>query len=110
MRKDFHIVGIDFQTPEFHDWRPDDPFDCEIWATVNVGDDDGSAYYDVRVCTHKAFNRIEDKRYCFTIDEYRGVPDLIAQLSAFIVSRIPSHLPGDPYQILARYWHWEYSN
>jgi hypothetical protein len=109
MRSDFHVVTIDFRTPELLDWRPDDPRDCEVWATVSVGDDHGTGNFDVHICTPEAIRRIENKRYCFTIDEFHGVPDLVARLDAFIEERVPAHMPGDPFYHLSRYWLWEYA-
>jgi hypothetical protein len=108
MRSDFHVVSIDFDTPEFHDWQPDDPQDCEVWATVSVGDYRGTALFYVHICTPSSMPRIDNKRHCFTIKEFRGVPDLVERLNAFIEERIPAHAPGDPYYLLSKHWLWEY--
>jgi hypothetical protein len=108
MIADFHVVRIDFDTPDFHEWRPEDPFDCEVWATAAVGDDSGTAYFQLHICTPLSIRRIADKRYTFLIDEFRGVTDLVTQLNDFIEGKI-AHRPGDPYQLLSKYWLWEYA-
>lgn len=105
---EFHVVSIDFDTPEWHDWRPSDSLDCEVWATATIGDDQGTSYYQLHICTPASIRRITDKRYCFMIDEFRGVEDLVKRMDEFIEAKI-SNKPGDPFELLAKHWHWEYS-
>ena len=102
-----HVVGIDFDTAQVSDWTPDDPLDCEVWANVNVGDERGAAYFQLHICTPQSIRRIADKRNAFVIDEFVGIPDLIARLDAFIEAKLKD-VSGDPYQALAKYWRWEY--
>ena len=104
----FHVVNIDFDTPEFSDWHPEDPLDCEVWATAAVGDDDlGTALFQLHVCTPLSVRNFANKRHLFMIDEFRGVEDLIKKLDEFIESKV-ANKPGDPYQLLAKHWFWEY--
>lgn len=108
MPSDFHVVSIDFDTPELTDWHPSDPFDCEVWATVAVGGDQGTSLYQLHICTPAAMRSFADKRYVFTIDEFRGVAELVAKLNAFIEGKIAKK-PGDPFGLLANHWLWEYA-
>ena len=107
MLRDFHVVGIDFDTPEWNDWRPQDPLDCEVWATAAVGDNRGTANYQLHICTPLSIRRIADKRRAFMIDEFHGVDDLVRKLDAFIEDKV-ANKPGDPYQLLSKHWVWEY--
>jgi len=107
MLPDFHVVGIDFDTPKFNDWHPQDTRDCEVWATANIGNDRGAALYQSHICTPQSIRRIASKRHCFMIEQFRGVPDLIDQLNAFIESKIAKKA-GDPYYLLSKHWLWEY--
>ena len=103
-----HVVGIDFDTPDSHEWRPEDPFDCEVWATVAVGDDTGTSDFQLHICTPLSIRRVANKRYAFLIDEFRSVSDLVTQLNDFIDSKAANR-PGDPFQLLAKHWLWEYA-
>jgi hypothetical protein len=107
MLPDFHVVHIDFDTPEVLEWHPQDPFDCDVWATAMVGDDRGTNYFQLHICTPLAVRTIADKRCLFLIDEFRGVTDLVAQLDAFIEAKIANR-PGDPFLLLSNHWQWEY--
>jgi hypothetical protein len=107
MLPDMHVVSIDFDTEEFHDWNPRDPSDCEVWTHVNVGNDRGASYFQVHICTPQSIRRIENKRFCFSIDEFRGAHDLVERLDQFIEDRV-ANKPGDPYHILSKHWAWEY--
>ena len=42
MSQNLSVIGLDFDTPEFTEWNPDDPLDCEVWATANIGDEKGA--------------------------------------------------------------------
>lgn len=108
MLPDFHVVRIDFDTPEVFDWHPEDPFDCEVWATAAVGDDRGTSYLQLHICTPLAVRTVADKRHLFLIDEFRGVADLVAQLDAFIEAKVANRA-GDPYELLSTHWLWEYA-
>lgn len=100
------VVWIDFHNHD-KDWVPDDCWDCEMWATVDVGDETGAASFQVHVCTHTAVTRLDDKRHCFLIDEYLGLQSLVDRLDKFISQTVHS-IPGDPYRELGRVWLWEY--
>jgi hypothetical protein len=108
MLPDFHVVSIDFDTSEFNEWHPQDPLDCEVWATASVGDDRGTNYFQLHICTPLSIRRLADKRCLFMIDEYRGVADLVIQLDNFIEAKV-AHKPGDPFELLSKYWKWEYA-
>jgi hypothetical protein len=101
------VIGLDFDTPEFLEWNPADPLDCEVWATANVGDESGGALFQIHICTSASIKRIENKRQCFVIDQYAGVPDLIARLDSFIAEKTKG-CTGDPCWALARLWRYEY--
>ena len=109
MLADFHVVAIDFDTPQRLDWCPEDPLDCDVWATAAIGDDRGTAYYELHICTPLSVRNFADKRHLFMIDEFRGIDDLVNQLDAFLEAKI-GNKPGDPFQLLSKYWHWEYEN
>ncbi len=100
------VVWLDFHDHN-PDWLPDDPWDCEFWVTIDVGDETGSASFQIRVCTHTALARLTDKKHCFLIDEYLGPKSLIERLNRFIVEKTQS-VTTDPYRELARIWWWEY--
>jgi Immunity protein 8 len=102
------VVHIDFDTEEWSTWKPDDPTDCEVWATVMVGDENGTNYYQIHVCTPRSIRRIGDKRHCFMIDEFRGVDELVAKLNVFIESKAGAAV--DPFAALSKHWKWEYEN
>ena len=108
MLSEFHVVGIDLDTPESNDWHPHDPLDCEVWATAMIGDDRGAACFQLHICTPLSIRRIADKRHCFMIDEFVGVNELVQQLSDFIAAKVGNQ-PGDPYALLSKYWLWEYA-
>ena len=110
MAPEMYVVSINFDTVEFSDWCPNAPYDCDVWATVNVGNENGAAYYQIHICTPISIKRLSSKRYCFMIDEFRGVDDLIDRLNDFIEQKANPATAGDPYQKLARHWKWEYSS
>jgi hypothetical protein len=101
------IVGIDFDSPEFLEWNPSDPLDCDVWATVSVGGERGSVLFQIHVCTSASMKRVENKRHCFVIDQFAGKSDLIARLDAFIDEKTRG-CAGDPCRILAELWCSEY--
>jgi len=101
------VTGLDFDTPEFLEWTPDDPLDCDVWATASIGDESGSALFQLHFCTAAAMKRIENKRHCFVIELFAGKADLIARLDAFIAERTRG-CTSDPYRILAGLWLYEY--
>jgi hypothetical protein len=107
MLPDFHVVGIDFDTPEVTDWNPSDSLDCEVWATVSVGTDRGATYYQLHICTPQAVRSIADKRHLFVINQFRGIDELVVELDAFIESKVGNR-PEDPYLLLSKHWAWEY--
>jgi hypothetical protein len=88
MLPDFHVVRIDFDTPEVFEWRPEDPLEYEVWATAAVGNDRGTSHFQLHICMPLAVRTIADKRHLFMIDAFRGVADLVAQLDAFIEAKI----------------------
>jgi hypothetical protein len=100
-------MGLDFDTPEFLEWKPDDPFDCDVWATASIGDERSSVLFQIHICTAASIERIEKKRHCFVIEQFTGMADLIAHLDAFIAEKLRG-CTGDPYRILARLWIYEY--
>jgi hypothetical protein len=106
---DIKVRGLDFDTPEFVEWNPENPLDCDIWATATVGSEEGSALFQLHICTPASIKRIENKRHCFLIEQYAGKADLIARLDDFIVEKTKG-CAGDPYRVLARLWRWEYGN
>ena len=106
---DLQVIGLDFDTPEFSEWNPNDPLDCEVWATANIGDEKGGALFQIHICTPASIKRVENKRQCFVIDQFAGVPDLIARLNSFIAEKTKCYT-GDPYWLLARLWRYEYGN
>lgn len=108
MLTNFHIVHIDFDTPESDDWHPPDPLDCAVWATVTVGDATSASNFQLHICTPISIRQIRDKRSLFMIDAFHGKSDLIAKLNEFIETQIADK-PGDPNLLLAEYWNWEYS-
>ena len=107
MNKDLKVRGVDFDTPESLDWNPDDPLDCNVWATASVGNEKGSVLFQIHICTAASMKRIENKRDCFMLQEWVGVPDLIERLDAFISEKTKG-CTGDPYRVLARFWRSEY--
>lgn len=107
MLNEFHVVGIDFDTPEITDWRPQDPLNCDVWATVDVGDDRGGSFYQLHICTPQSIGTIRDKQHCFMIAEFLNLDDLVMQLNAFLEANIGT-TQGDPFFLLSKYWHWEY--
>jgi len=99
------VVWLDLHDHD-DDWLPEDPWDCELWTTVDVGDDSGSASFQIHVCTPTSIARFPDKRHCFLIEEYLGPKPLIIRLDEFIAMKTDS-APGDPYWELAHVWRWE---
>ena len=100
-------MGLDFSTPEFLEWNPKDPLDCDVWATASVGDGKGSVLFQVHICTLASIKRVENKWHCFLIEQYFGTADLIARLDAFIAEKTRGYA-GDPYRVLAALWRSEY--
>ena len=109
MNHDVRVIGVDFDSTELLDWQPENPLDCEIWATANVGNEKGGSLFQVHLCTPASIKRIENKRHCFLIERYAGVADLIGRLDGFISEKTKS-CTGDPYWALARLWRYEYGN
>lgn len=107
MNQDLKVRGVDFDTPEFLEWKPEDPLDCDVWATANVGDDRGGLLFQIHICTSAAMKRVENKRHCFVIEQFAGKADLIARLDAFIEEKTKG-CAGDPYRVLAALWRYEY--
>ena len=101
------VMGLDFDTPEFQEWRPDDTLDCDVWATASIGDERGSVLFQIHICTAASMRRIEKKRHCFVIEQFIGKADLIARLDAFIAEKIIG-CSSDPCRILAKLWIYEY--
>jgi hypothetical protein len=104
---DLKVMGLDFAAPEFLEWNPEDPLDCDVWATASVGDGEGSVLFQVHICTPASIKRVENKRHCFLIEHYAGTADLIARLDAFIAEKTRG-CTGDPYRVLAGLWRSEY--
>jgi hypothetical protein len=104
---DLKVRGLDFDTPEFLEWKPEDPLDCDVWAHVEVGDERGGVLFQLHICTAESMKRIENKRYCFVIDQFVGKTDLIACLDSFIAEKTKG-CTGDPYWALAKFWRCEY--
>jgi hypothetical protein len=104
---DIKVRGLDFDTPEFLEWNPENPLDCSIWATASVGTEKSSSLFQLLICTPTSIKRAENKRHCFLIKQYAGKADLIVRLDEFIVEKAKG-CTGDPYRILARFWRWEY--
>jgi hypothetical protein len=105
---DFKVMSLDFDTPEFREWNPADSLDCDVWATAGIGNERGTALFQIHICTAAAMRRIDDKRHCFVIDEYPGVAKLIAHLDEFIDEKTKG-CTGDPYRLLAQVWRHEYA-
>jgi hypothetical protein len=42
MNQELKVSGLDFDTPEFLEWNPEDPLDCDVWATASIGGEGGS--------------------------------------------------------------------
>jgi Immunity protein 8 len=101
------VVHLDFHDAEGHEWHPEDPMDCEMWATVDVGDERGAASFQIHICTPLSIKRIDNQRQCFLIERYTGRADLISQLDRFIIEKTKG-CTGDPYRALAHFWLWEY--
>ena len=104
---DLRVMGLDFDTPEFLEWKPDDPLDCDVWATAGIGDERGSVLFQIHICSAASMKRIENKRHCFVIEQFSGMTDLVARLDAFIAEKTRG-CTGDPYRVLARLWRYEY--
>ena len=100
------VMWLDFNDLK-QDWVPDEPWNCEFWVTVDVGDENGSVCFKVHVCTPATISRIENKRHCFLIDEYLDRKILTDQLDRFI-AETTQFVSGDPYRELGRFWLWEY--
>jgi len=107
MNHDIKVIGLDFDTPEFLEWNPENPLDCDVWATASVGDEKCSVLFQIHICTPASIERLENKRHCFLIEEYAGKADLTARLDGFITKKIKG-CTGDPYRVLARLWRSEY--
>ena len=103
------VIGLDFDTPEHLEWHPDNPLDCEVWATANVGTDKGGCLFQIHLCTPMSIKQIENKRHCFLIEHYTSVSDLIARLDDFIAEKTKGYT-GDPCRLLAQLWRYEYGN
>ena len=104
---DIKVTGLDFDTPEFLEWNPADPLDCDVWATAGVGNEKGSVLFQLHICTPASIKRIENKRHCFLLERYAGKEDLIARLDDFILEKT-SGWAGNPYRVLAGLWCSEY--
>lgn len=107
MNDELTVLGLDFDTPEHLEWHPDNPLDCDVWATANVGTEKGGGLFQIHLCTPVSIKRIENKRHCFLVEQYAGVPDLIVRLNSFIAGKTKG-CTGDPYRVLARLWRHEY--
>jgi hypothetical protein len=108
-QKPFKVMDLDFDTPEFLEWSPGDPLDCEVWATASVGYEQGpgSVLFQIHICTPVSIKRLENQRHCFLIEQYAGKADLIARLDGFIAEKTKG-CTGDPYRVLAKLWRSEY--
>lgn len=107
MNHDLNVRGLDFDTPEFLDWNPENPLDCDVWATANIGTEEAGSLFHLHICTPASIRRIENKRHCFLIEHYTGKADLITRLNAFIAEKTNGRTE-DPYWVLSRLWRWEY--
>ena len=102
-----HIFDWDFNDHSL-DWEPEDPFDFEFWITVNMGDGEAGNYYQIHVCAPKAIGGISDKKWLFVLPEWHGFESLIELLNDFLDERIEENRGCDPFQVLSKYWLWEY--
>jgi hypothetical protein len=107
VKHELRVTALDFDTPEFLEWKPDDPLDSDVWATAGIGDERGSVLFQLHICTTASMKRIENKRHCFVIEHFAGKTDLIAGLDDFIAEKTRG-CTGDPYRILAGLWLYEY--
>ena len=103
------VRGLDFDTPEFVEWNPADPLDCDVWATAGVGNEHGSMLFQMHIITTAAMMRIRNKRHCFVIECYAGKAALVAHMDSFIADKTRD-CTGDPYCVLAGLWRSEYGN
>ncbi len=97
---DLHDYGLDFQ--------PDDIYDFEFWITVNVGDGVAGNLFQAHICSPISIKRIQDKKGCFKIEKWEGLPQLITKMNEFIDNVIDNFSPDDSYMLLSRHWLWEY--
>lgn len=104
---EIRVMRLEFETPGYQEWNPDDPLDCAITVTANIGDESGACFFGIHVCTPASIKRMENKRWCFLIDEYAGEADLIRQLDQFIAEKLRG-CTGDPFRVLGKLWWWEY--
>jgi Immunity protein 8 len=104
---DLKVRGLDFDTPEFLEWKPEDPLDCDVWAHVEIGDERGGVLFQLHICTAASMKRIENKRHCFVIEQFAGKTDLIARLDSFIAEKTKG-CTSDPFFVLAKFWRYEY--
>ncbi len=100
------VTWLDFHHHD-KDWVPDEPWDCELWVTADIGDENGSWSFQIHVCTYTSLVRLSKPKHCFLVDEYLGPEQLTDRLNKFIAA-ITKSTPGDPYGELARIWLWEY--
>jgi Immunity protein 8 len=101
------VRGLDFDTPEFLEWKPEDPLDCDVWVHVEIGDERGGVLFQLHICTAASMKRIENKRHCFVIDQFACKADLIARLDSFIAEKTKG-CTTNPYYVLAKFWLYEY--
>ncbi|WP_417386172.1 Imm8 family immunity protein [Gimesia sp.] len=90
------------------DWVPPEPWDIHEMVSLTVGENGAGCNYEVQLCTRTALKRLTDKRHLFLLDEWISREDTIAKINQFIEETISKNLSEDPYQLLARYWLWEY--
>ena len=102
-----HIFDYDIHDKEL-DFQPNDIYDFEFWMTVNVGDGIAGNLFQVHICSPISIKRIKDKKGCFMIDQWEGLPHLVTQMNEFINKAINSSSSDNPYEILSRHWLWEY--
>jgi hypothetical protein len=104
---EMHIFDYDLHDYDF-DFQPDDIYDFEFWMTVNVGDGIAGNLYQVRICSPISIKRIQNKKGCFMVDQWEGLPRLVSQMNEFISEVTDKPSPDDPYVLLSRHWLWEY--
>src|SRR3954453_23783950 len=57
VRYEIRVTGLDFDTRELLQWKPDAPLDCYVWATANICDEGGSALFQLHFCTAASMKR-----------------------------------------------------
>ena len=101
------VIDIDLHDRDIG-WVPDDPYDIDEWATVNIGEYGAGNYYQIHLCTNTLISQIENKRHLFVLSEWVSIEKVIESINEFIEDKLTENIKEDPYIVLSRFWAWEY--